>query len=209
MSIVGFFLECIYIQTLKWYVVSSVCHWWPDCHLEGLDPVELGLKIYNCSYVSISQYFGYILQLSSDWSRANIHHVAVVITAYSLWIRLVYEDMEVIDVIGARIQQTSWALSLATNMVATSLIAYKAWSVLHPWSLKRSMLWYLTRKHQKSIRSNLGSLKRPTKIQKTLALLVGSGLLYCILWVGQTWCLFYSPRFKCLKFCCLARSHLS
>lgn len=91
--------------------------------------------------------------------------LAVVITACGLRIRLAYGDVEVIDVIGARMQQTSWALSLATNMVATSLIAYKAW------------------KHQKSIRSNLGSLKRPTKIQKILALLVGSGLLYCILWI--------------------------
>lgn len=89
--------------------------------------------------------------------------LAVVITACGLRIRLAYGDVEVIDVIGTRMQQTSWALSLATNMVATSLIAYKAW------------------KHQKSIRSNLGSLKRPTKIQKILALLVGSGLLYCIL----------------------------
>lgn len=126
------------------------------------------------------------LQISSDRSRADIYDVAVAITACGLRIRLAYGYVEVIDVIGARMQQTSWALSLATNMVATSLIAYKAWSVLHVRSLKRSMFRCLTRKHQKSIRSNLGSLKRPTKIQKILALLVGSGLLYCILWVGQT-----------------------
>ncbi|KAI0056933.1 hypothetical protein BV25DRAFT_1920576 [Artomyces pyxidatus] len=55
--------------------------------------------------------------------------------------------------------------TLGTNVVATSLIAYKAW------------------RHRAFIRENLIGLSSVTKVQKILALLVESGIIYCIVWI--------------------------
>ena len=141
MSIVGFFSRMYLrsdseaIQCFSQYAIGDLIVVWRAWTLWSQDRKFMIVPM--CLSAST---LGIFFQLSSDRSRADIYHVAVVITACGLRIRLAYGDVEVIDVIGAGMQQTSWALSLATNMVATSLIAYKAWSVLHPRSLKRSML---------------------------------------------------------------------
>ncbi|KAI0706674.1 hypothetical protein C8Q76DRAFT_629595, partial [Earliella scabrosa] len=56
-------------------------------------------------------------------------------------------------------------LSLVTNTAATTLIAYKAWS------------------HRQLVRSHLRVGNKRTRVEKVLALLVESGICYCILWV--------------------------
>ncbi|RDX54309.1 hypothetical protein OH76DRAFT_1082402 [Lentinus brumalis] len=55
--------------------------------------------------------------------------------------------------------------SLSTNIVATTLIAYRAWE------------------HRRIIMSYLKGSSPRTQVERTLALLVESGLLYCGLWV--------------------------
>ncbi|KAI1787241.1 hypothetical protein LXA43DRAFT_1166250 [Ganoderma leucocontextum] len=57
------------------------------------------------------------------------------------------------------------ALSLATNLAATVLIAHKAWV------------------HRRCIRSHVASGPRSTLVEGVLTLLVESGALYCTLWV--------------------------
>ncbi|KAI0687967.1 hypothetical protein C8T65DRAFT_746850 [Cerioporus squamosus] len=54
--------------------------------------------------------------------------------------------------------------SLLTNVVATTLIAYRAWE------------------HRRTIMSYLRGSSRRTQVERTLALLVESGVLYCALW---------------------------
>ncbi|KAF5344491.1 hypothetical protein D9758_014151 [Tetrapyrgos nigripes] len=55
---------------------------------------------------------------------------------------------------------------LVTNIIATSLIGYKAWS------------------HHHEIRKNLGqSIRYGSKVQKVLLLLAESGIMYCTLWI--------------------------
>ncbi|KAI0690131.1 hypothetical protein C8T65DRAFT_745924 [Cerioporus squamosus] len=55
--------------------------------------------------------------------------------------------------------------SLLTNIIATTFIAYRAWE------------------HRRTIMSYLRRSSRRTQVERTLALLVESGLLYCALWV--------------------------
>ncbi|EIM92383.1 uncharacterized protein STEHIDRAFT_164673 [Stereum hirsutum FP-91666 SS1] len=58
-----------------------------------------------------------------------------------------------------------WGLTLATNMWATSLVAYKAW------------------RYRRSVRAFLGTGNRKTQVERLMALLVESGALYCFIWV--------------------------
>ncbi|KAI0687117.1 hypothetical protein C8T65DRAFT_590628, partial [Cerioporus squamosus] len=57
--------------------------------------------------------------------------------------------------------------SLLTNIVATTLIAYRAWY------------------HRRTIMSYFRGSPRHTQVERTLALLIESGLLYCALWVSD------------------------
>ncbi|KAI0315584.1 hypothetical protein OF83DRAFT_1061836 [Amylostereum chailletii] len=56
------------------------------------------------------------------------------------------------------------AMSLMANLWATSLIAVRAWS------------------HRRSIKAHLNNGSRKTAVQSIMALLVESGILYCIVW---------------------------
>ncbi|THH10903.1 hypothetical protein EW146_g8227 [Bondarzewia mesenterica] len=76
----------------------------------------------------------------------------------------VEDPNDIYNVLAFWFQVATYGLELATNLAATSLIAYKAW------------------KHRKLIKSALGPRKK-TKVEKVLALLVESGVLYCILWI--------------------------
>ncbi|KAI0056952.1 hypothetical protein BV25DRAFT_1920589 [Artomyces pyxidatus] len=55
--------------------------------------------------------------------------------------------------------------TLGTNILATSLIAYKAW------------------RHRAFIKANLSEGSPATNVEKILALLVESGIIYCIVWI--------------------------
>ncbi|KAI0066651.1 hypothetical protein BV25DRAFT_1820691 [Artomyces pyxidatus] len=59
-------------------------------------------------------------------------------------------------------------LSFITNIWATGLIAYKAW------------------RHRRSVRAHLREGDRRTRVEKTLALLIESGFVYCIIWLLYT-----------------------
>ncbi|KAI0744358.1 hypothetical protein C8Q80DRAFT_1186463 [Daedaleopsis nitida] len=56
-------------------------------------------------------------------------------------------------------------LSLVTNITATGLIAYKAWH------------------HRRMVKQHLSTGSARTRAERTLTLLVESGIVYCILWV--------------------------
>lgn len=89
------------------------------------------------------------------------------------------KELLVNNVFTARI-----ALSLATNAIATLLIAYKLWYVGGP-ALARMFLSYPHRTHRKFVINNLGMAQRQSKVEKVLVLLVESGVLYCALQVGH------------------------
>lgn len=82
-------------------------------------------------------------------------------------------------------QLTSWAFELATNIVATSLIGYKTWYIVkfrtRSWS---SLSTWHNRTYRRFIRQNIIGKNRKTSIQKILAILVESGILYCFVWVS-------------------------
>ncbi|KAI0787299.1 hypothetical protein C8Q74DRAFT_1196513, partial [Fomes fomentarius] len=72
--------------------------------------------------------------------------------------------------IGAFTMNMLWAfaascVSLCTNIIATLLIAYKAWA------------------HWKFVRSHLSTGSTRQRVEKVLLLLVESGALYCVLLV--------------------------
>ncbi|THH14167.1 hypothetical protein EW146_g6131, partial [Bondarzewia mesenterica] len=71
---------------------------------------------------------------------------------------------DIYNILAGWFQIATYGLELTTNLAATSLIAYKAW------------------KHRKLIKSALGP-RKTTKVEKVLALLTESGILYCFLWV--------------------------
>ncbi|EIM91554.1 uncharacterized protein STEHIDRAFT_108082 [Stereum hirsutum FP-91666 SS1] len=58
----------------------------------------------------------------------------------------------------------SWVLSLATNIAATCIIRFKAWN------------------HRKFVSANLTQRDGKLKSERILAVIVESGLLYCIFW---------------------------
>ncbi|RDX47373.1 hypothetical protein OH76DRAFT_1354415, partial [Lentinus brumalis] len=72
-----------------------------------------------------------------------------------------YGDMLIDDLWGI----ITGLSSLLTNIIATTLIAYRAWQ------------------HRRTIMTYLRASRR-TQVERTLALLVESGLLYCALWVS-------------------------
>ncbi|KAM5540699.1 hypothetical protein V8D89_005730 [Ganoderma adspersum] len=57
------------------------------------------------------------------------------------------------------------AFSLATNTFSTSLISYKAWQ------------------HRSFLRAHLGARRSTTNVVRMLALLVESGVVYCLIWL--------------------------
>ncbi|EIM84382.1 uncharacterized protein STEHIDRAFT_112776 [Stereum hirsutum FP-91666 SS1] len=57
-----------------------------------------------------------------------------------------------------------WSFSLATNILGTGLIAYKAWQ------------------HRRSMKMYIAGASRMTIVETTLALLVESGVVYCCVW---------------------------
>ncbi|KAH9026521.1 hypothetical protein EDB85DRAFT_170128 [Lactarius pseudohatsudake] len=55
--------------------------------------------------------------------------------------------------------------TLATNLVSTGLIAWKAWE------------------HRVGVKKHLGEASRPVRVERVFALLVESGFLYCCVWI--------------------------
>lgn len=81
-----------------------------------------------------------------------------------------------------------WGLTLATNMWATSLVAYKAWCAQTSDTVIVSLIeptrHDLFRRHRRSVRAFLGTGNRKTQAERLMALLVESGALYCFIWVS-------------------------
>ena len=95
---------------------------------------------------------------------------------------------------GNRLAAASAVLSFATNVLATALIGYKAWSV--PTELRlaacvvlninvtRSPSLRLSREHRQLLREHLCEGHRQTRVLRGLALLVESGAMYSVLLVS-------------------------
>lgn len=86
----------------------------------------------------------------------------------------------------------AWLLSLMTNIMATFLVGFGAWSVFYlvnsyivPRSLNISDIYGLQRRHHKFIQANLPNESKTFKSERILALIVGSGVVYCIFYVGH------------------------
>ena len=76
-------------------------------------------------------------------------------------------------------------LTMIVNVVATSLIAYKAWYVLQIAYRKATCLIGLIvcREHRRILKNYVGTGGSKTRTLKALALLVESGMIYCALLV--------------------------
>ena len=87
------------------------------------------------------------------------------------------------------------AFSLATNTFSTSLIGYKAWYVALPRVLPPNPHliggpFGHCREHRSFLRAHLGTRRSTTTVVRMLALLVESGVAYCLIWVRPQ-----NPRF--------------
>jgi len=72
---------------------------------------------------------------------------------------------------------------LITNFVATISVAYRTWSA--DLSRLKVLLSIFDRSHYHSIRRNLeSSCSSSRKMYKILLLVIESGLVYCVIWVG-------------------------
>lgn len=73
--------------------------------------------------------------------------------------------------VGSRVcvwaEPISWGLSLLTNILSTSLIAIKAWLL------------------RQAFKEVMGPHSRKTWAQRVLILLVESGFIYCLFWIGE------------------------
>ena len=75
-------------------------------------------------------------------------------------------------------------LSLTTNIIATSLIAYKTWYAFFYANMIYTILMsYGYRQHWRILRVHLGNGKATKRVLKILALLVESGIMYSFLLV--------------------------
>ncbi|KAI0030278.1 hypothetical protein K488DRAFT_87913 [Vararia minispora EC-137] len=79
---------------------------------------------------------------------------------YMLQVQPIYTD----TVLGS----VALALSLASNLAATSLISWKAW------------------RHRQLIRRHLSSGAKRTRVERVMSLLIESGTLYCVIWILYT-----------------------
>ncbi len=82
--------------------------------------------------------------------------------------------------------QLAAILSLSTNVLATSLIAYKAWCVLAmlpPVQCSFSIARKLNREHRQMMKRHFAEDMTTSRVFKALALLMESGFIYCALLV--------------------------
>ena len=98
--------------------------------------------------------------------------------------------MSIYFIFGAdRFSTAGAALSLATNLAATTLIAYKAWwvsSLLPSPDDEFMAMWRAHRSHRRRLRRYLGADNAQTRVLKVLVLLVESGSVYSIILVSGT-----------------------
>ncbi|RDX50554.1 hypothetical protein OH76DRAFT_457410 [Lentinus brumalis] len=157
--------------------VIKGCYWRLDCLVACLGPLAgksgrpLGLRYHalaHCGYAKFPMSLSLYYLLKSpvmgimDTSDACRQNPVDSLSVGSLNI----------ETTGTMFNGDVWGIaaglsSLLTNMFATILIACRAWE--H----RRTIMFYLRAR---------GSSRR-TQVERTLALLVESGLLYCALWV--------------------------
>ena len=96
------------------------------------------------------------------------------------------------------------SLSLLTNFTATMLIVYRTWcvtaSLSHRWSMKITDA--LRREHRHIVMWYLQESSPRTQVERTLGLLVESGLLYCAFWVrplSDRWAVFPTAVCSCQR----------
>lgn len=97
------------------------------------------------------------------------------------------------------IYSSSVALSVTTNVVITSLTAYKLWHVSSLWTVDNtSPILVSIRTYRKFMINNLNLNQRHSPVQKTLFLLVESGAFYCALQVVlSNWAIDHELIFQC------------
>ena len=87
---------------------------------------------------------------------------------------------------GNAYAQISAVLSLSTNVLATSLIAYKTWYVLAmplPCSNAFLSCRHIKREHRQLMKQHFAEEVNSSRVLKVLALLIESGCIYCALLV--------------------------
>jgi hypothetical protein len=119
----------------------------------------------------------------SDQSSGNALSYAILSVLYQNGIATSTQVFKALD----NMPTATLALSLGSNASATFLIAYKAWCVcIVPGVI---MIWcnrLHCRKHKHAIAAVSVKHYTRTNSERILALLVESGLFYCVIQVGET-----------------------
>ncbi len=100
-----------------------------------------------------------------------------------------YHEPQIVPTAGVALLGTNNAfvkasaiLSLATNALATVLIAYKAWCVLRRLSPFAVLMTIVpTREHKQLVKKLFSAAGTKSRVLNALALLVESGSIYCAL----------------------------
>ena len=93
---------------------------------------------------------------------------------------------------GSGFTDVAAALSLITNLLATSLIAFKAWYAIYVvlWSIIFEIACYSF--HRRRLKSYLDTSGAKTRVLKVLGLFIESGSVYCVILVSETVCAMYA-----------------
>src|SRR6266404_923505 len=75
---------------------------------------------------------------------------------------------------------------LGTNILSTSLIAWKAWCVGSSCLFPSAFLTTFPREYRRTVSAHLSKGSPSVRAEKVLALLIESGLVYCVLWVTSS-----------------------
>ncbi|THH18067.1 hypothetical protein EW146_g2850 [Bondarzewia mesenterica] len=112
------------------------------------------------SKFSTANHFTSLMDAGQQSLGVIIYLLSDVIVVWRAWVLYPNNRKPIIATVSLLICATK----LMVNIMATSLIGYKAW------------------KHHQEIKNNLGPRKK-TQVEKILALLVESGILYCFIWI--------------------------
>ncbi|THH16854.1 hypothetical protein EW146_g3859 [Bondarzewia mesenterica] len=152
----------LFIVTLIMFA-SSTCYW--GVNLANTIKQIQDVLILNPDHTLESKFstandFTNLMYVESQISSTIIYLLGDAIIIWRAWVLYPNNKKPVIATVGLLICATK----LMANIMAVSLIGYKAW------------------KYRQEIKNNLDNHKK-TQIEKILALLVESGILYCFIWI--------------------------
>jgi hypothetical protein len=115
----------------------------------------------------------------------TVAHLATTFVVGGMKVKAMTADSEALELALNYTQIVSWSLSLGTNFVATVLIAIKAWCVAYFCRIV-PVLNIISRSFRQNISQNIGDAHGRGRVEKILALLIETGLMYCLTQVSRS-----------------------